>query len=116
MQIPDKVQELALELQKDKFNPNNYQDGVYKLGWTLKTHIKENKFSQDEIILAHLLGFGTVTNAECSDTYGFRHLPSIIQIIEEKIRPGVVNSIPKQGENRFGEKTTYHEYSLGGAS
>jgi len=113
MEAPDKVQELAIKLQRDRLNPENYAGGFYKLGEFLKRFIKENKFSQDEIILAHILGFHHITNAECNEIYGFRHLPSIIQTIEEKIKPRVVNSVPTPGTNRFGEKTTYHEYSLG---
>ena len=40
--------------------------------------------TQEERIIAHLKVFGTITNKQCNENYGYRHLPSIIRNIKKQ--------------------------------
>lgn len=68
------------------------------------------KMSQEDRILLHLINNGKISNKECNEIYGFRHLPSVIRYLRKKnIR---IISEPKSGENRFGGNVYWVDYTL----
>ena len=73
--------------------------------------IKQNNYTQQETILLHLLRNGYVTNKECCDLYGFRHLPSIIRDLKENYFVEF-QTIKQKSLNRFKQKTDYVEYHI----
>lgn len=76
-----------------------------------KDFITKCKLTQQEVILLHLIKNGYITNKECNELYGFRHLPSIIRDLKEQW--GVqFNTILQKQLNRFQQKTNYVEYHL----
>ncbi len=68
------------------------------------------KMSQEDRILLHLINNGKISNKECNEIYGFRHLPSVIRYLRKK---GIkITSEPKTGENRFGGNVYWVDYTL----
>ena len=68
------------------------------------------KMSQEDRILLHLINNGKISNKECNEIYGFRHLPSVIRYL--RTRNIKINSEPKYGDNRFGGKVYWVDYVL----
>jgi len=116
--MSERIDDLTVKLRDDRLNQWAYGGGEYKLSDRVIKFVKENKYSQDEIVLAHILAFGFITNKECNELYGFRHLPSIIQTIEKKIEKDgkAIKTTPKDGESRFGKARPYFEYSVESAA
>ncbi len=68
------------------------------------------KMSQEDRILLHLINNGKISNAECNEIYGFRHLPSVIRYLRKR---GIkIPSIQKHGDNRFGGRVYWVDYTL----
>ena len=68
------------------------------------------RMSQEDRILLHLIHNGKISNKECNEIYGFRHLPSVIRYLRKR---GVkITSEPKNGENRFGQAAYWVDYTL----
>ena len=66
--------------------------------------------SQEDRILLHLIHNGKISNKECNEIYGFRHLPSVIRYLRKR---GIkITSEPKNGENRFGQAAYWVDYTL----
>ena len=68
------------------------------------------RMSQEDRILLHLINYGKISNKECNEIYGFRHLPSVIRYLRK--RNIKINSEPKYGDNRFGGKVYWVDYTL----
>ena len=68
------------------------------------------KMSQEDRILLHLINNGKISNKECNEIYGFRHLPSVIRYLRK--RNIKITSEPRNGQNRFGNKTYWVDYVL----
>lgn len=68
------------------------------------------KTSQCERILRHLNVYGTITSHEAMEEYGIYRLASRISDLKKQGYP--IKSTLKKGSNKFGEPTTYSEYSL----
>lgn len=73
--------------------------------------IIRHKYNQKEVILLHLIENGYITNKECNEAYGFRHLPSIIRDLKKQYGAQFQTIMQKQ-LNRFNQKTDYVEYHL----
>ena len=68
------------------------------------------KMSQEDRILLHLINNGEISNKECNEIYGFRHLPSVIRYLRKR---GIkITSEPRNGDNRFGGKVYWVDYTL----
>lgn len=68
------------------------------------------KMSQEDRILLHLINNGKISNKECNEIYGFRHLPSVIRYLRKR---GIkITSEPRNGDNRFGGKVYWVDYTL----
>ena len=68
------------------------------------------KMSQEDRILLHLINNGKISNKECNEIYGFRHLPSVIRYLRK--RNIKITSEPRNGENRFGGRVYWVDYTL----
>ena len=68
------------------------------------------KMSQEDRILLHLINNGKISNKECNEIYGFRHLPSVIRYLRK--RNIKITSEPRNGDNRFGGKVYWVDYTL----
>ena len=68
------------------------------------------KMSQEDRILLHLINNGKISNKECNEIYGFRHLPSVIRYLRK--RNINITSEPRNGENRFGGRVYWVDYTL----
>ena len=67
--------------------------------------------NQREVILLHLVNNGKITNKECNELYGFRHLPSIIRDLK-KIYCCEFDCVTQKGLNRYKQKEEHTEYHL----
>lgn len=67
--------------------------------------------TQSERIYNHLQVWGTITNAQAHESYGIRHLPSVIRDIK-KIYNIAIYDWWENGRNRFNEKCQWKVYSL----
>lgn len=68
------------------------------------------QMSQEDRILLHLINNGKISNAECNEIYGFRHLPSVIRYLRKRnIR---IKSVQRTGDNRFGGRVYWVDYTL----
>ena len=76
-----------------------------------KDFITKCNLNQQEVILLHLLKNGYITNKECNELYGYRHLPSIIRDLKEQWGARF-NTIRQKQLNRFQQKTNHVEYHL----
>jgi len=70
----------------------------------------QQNMSQEDRILCHLIVNGKISNKECNEIYGFRHLPSIIRYLRK--RNVNIKSVQKTGENRFNSKVYWVDYVL----
>ncbi len=68
------------------------------------------KMSQEDRILLHLISNGKISNKECNEIYGFRHLPSVIRYLRK--RNIKIISEKRIGENRFGNNVYWVDYTL----
>ena len=68
------------------------------------------KMSQEDRILLHLINNGKISNKECNEIYGFRHLPSVIRYLRKKEIK--IISKPQSSENRFGGSVYWVDYTL----
>ena len=76
-----------------------------------KKRIEDKKLNQREVILLHLLYNGMITNKDCNECYGYRHLPSIIRDLKEEY--GVeIQTLKQKGLSRFKQKTEFVEYHI----
>lgn len=73
--------------------------------------ITKCKLNQREVILLHLIENGSITNKECNELYGYRHLPAIIRDLKEEWG-AEFETIQQKQLNRFKQKTEYVEYHL----
>ena len=68
------------------------------------------KMSQEDRILLHLIQYGKISNKECNEIYGFRHLPSVIRYLRKR---GIkINNDPQVGNSRFGGRVYWVDYVL----
>lgn len=67
--------------------------------------------SQAERVYNHLQIFGSITNAQAHETYGIRHLPSVIRDIKEQYGAEFEKE-RMTGCNRFGDKVWWEKYIL----
>lgn len=68
------------------------------------------RMSQEDRILLHLINNGKISNAECNEIYGFRHLPSVIRYLRKR---GIkITSEQRNGDNRFGGRVYWVDYTL----
>ena len=68
--------------------------------------------TQCERIMRHLEDFGSITSATAMEEYGIMRLASRISDLKKQgvsIKTEIVS-----GKNRYGERTSYARYSLGG--
>ncbi|GEM_PF-2116866 len=68
------------------------------------------KMSQEDRILLHLINNGKISNKECNEIYGFRHLPSVIRYLRK--RNIKITSEQRSGSNRFGGNVYWVDYTL----
>lgn len=73
--------------------------------------IKNSNLNQREVVLLHLVKNGFITNKDCNECYGYRHLPSIIRDLK-KLYGAKFDTITQKQVNRFAQKTDYVEYHL----
>lgn len=76
-----------------------------------KEQIERQKLTQQEVILLHLLYNGFITNKDCNECYGFRHLPSIIRDLKENWLV-TFSTIKQKSLNRYKQKTDFVEYHI----
>lgn len=76
-----------------------------------REEITRCKYNQREVILLHLLENGYITNKDCNELYGFRHLPSIIRDLK-KYYGCDFDCVMQKQLNRFQQKTEFTEYRL----
>lgn len=76
-----------------------------------KEMITRCNLNQREVILLHLVNNGYITNKECNEAYGYRHLPSIIRDLK-KLYGCEFDCIMQKGLNRFKQKEEHTEYHL----
>ena len=76
-----------------------------------KDFITKCNLNQREVILLHLLNNGYITNKDCNELYGFRHLPSIIRDLK-KYYGCDFDCVMQKQLNRFQQKTEFTEYHL----
>lgn len=68
--------------------------------------------TQCERIIRHLEDYGSITSATAMEEYGIMRLASRISDLKKQgvsIKTEIVS-----GKNRYGERTSYARYSLGG--
>ncbi|MBQ8636300.1 hypothetical protein IJX73_00765 [bacterium] len=70
----------------------------------------QQNMSQEDRILCHLIVNGKISNKECNEIYGFRHLPSVIRYLRK--RNINIKSVQRTGENRFSSKVYWVDYTL----
>ncbi len=68
------------------------------------------KMSQEDRILLHLINHKKISNKECNEIYGFRHLPSVIRYLRK--RNIQIKSVANSGKNRFGGSVYWVDYTL----
>lgn len=76
-----------------------------------KERIERQKLNQQEVILIHLLYNGYITNKDCNECYGYRHLPSIIRDLKKNWYV-TFDTIEQKSLNRYKQKTEYVEYHI----
>lgn len=76
-----------------------------------KTQIETQNLNQQEVILLHLLYNGYITNKDCNECYGYRHLPSIIRNLK-KYWSVQFKTYGQKSLNRYKQKTDYVEYHI----
>lgn len=67
--------------------------------------------NQREVILLHLINNGMITNKDCNELYGYRHLPAIIRDLK-RCYGAEFETIQQKQFNRFRQKTDFVEYHL----
>lgn len=68
--------------------------------------------TQCERIQRHLEDYGSITSAEAMQEYGIMRLASRISDLKKLGVP--IKKETVSGKNRYGERTSYARYSLGG--
>lgn len=68
--------------------------------------------TQCERVLRHMKDFGSITSAEAMTEYGIMRLASRISDLKKLGFP--IKKEMVSGKNRYGEPTSYAQYSLGG--
>lgn len=68
--------------------------------------------TQCERILRHLEDYGSITSATAVEEYGIMRLASRISDLKKHGVP--IEKEMVSGKNRYGERTSYARYSLGG--
>lgn len=68
--------------------------------------------TQCERVLRHMKDFGSITSAEAITEYGIYRLASRISDLKKQGVP--IEKETVSGKNRYGERTSYAKYSLGG--
>ena len=76
-----------------------------------KDFIRRCNLNQKEVILLHLVKNGYITNKQCNEGYGYRHLPGIIRDLK-KYYGAKIMTIGQRGLNQFKQKTNYVEYHI----
>ena len=76
-----------------------------------KDMITRCNLNQREVILLHLVNNGMITNKDCNELYGFRHLPSIIRDLK-KFYGCEFDCVTQKQVNRYKQKTEFTEYRL----
>lgn len=77
-----------------------------------KRFIEENKLTQNEVVLLHLIKNDYITNKQASDNYGFHHLPGIIRNLKVLYGCKFENIKQRNVFNRYKQKTEFDEYHL----
>lgn len=73
--------------------------------------IRRCNLNQREVILLHLVKNGYITNKDCNEGYGYRHLPAIIRDLKRYYGTNI-ETISQKSLNRFTQKTNFVEYHL----
>lgn len=73
----------------------------YFLSDLVKNFICENKLQQPDVVIAHIKAFGGITNNICRNRYGYNHLPSVIQKIENRNYVVKTRPVEEAEFNRF---------------
>lgn len=68
--------------------------------------------TQCERIIRHLEDYGSITSATAMEEYGIMRLASRISDLKKQGVP--IKKEAVSGKNRYGERTSYAKYSLGG--
>ena len=68
--------------------------------------------TQCERIIRHLEDYGSITSATAMEEYGIMRLASRIADLKQMGVP--IRKEMVSGKNRYGERTSYAKYSLGG--
>ena len=76
-----------------------------------REEITKRNYNQREVILLHLIENGYITNKDCNEAYGYRHLPSIIRDLK-KFYGCEFDCVMQKQLNRFQQKTEFTEYHL----
>lgn len=76
-----------------------------------REEITQRNYNQREVILLHLIQNGYITNKDCNEGYGYRHLPSIIRDLK-KFYGCDFDCVMQKGLNRFKQKEEHTEYHL----
>lgn len=76
-----------------------------------REEITQRNLNQREVILLHLIENGYITNKDCNEGYGYRHLPSIIRDLK-KYYGCDFDCVMQKQLNRFKQKTEFTEYHL----
>lgn len=78
-------------------------------------YIRKHNLNHQEVVLLHLLNFGSITNNDCSDAYGYNNGERIICNLKENY--GVTfNTIKQKSINRYFQKTDFVEYHITNAN
>lgn len=67
--------------------------------------------TQNERLLRHLTGYGSITPVEALSDYGIMRLGA--RIYDLKREGHVITSELVEGRNRYGERTRYARYRMG---
>lgn len=76
-----------------------------------KKEIEKQNLTQQEVVLLHLLYNGYITNKDCNECYGYRHLPGIIRDLHENWEVQF-NKIKQKSLNRYKQKTEHLKYHI----
>jgi hypothetical protein len=68
--------------------------------------------TQSQVILEHMKKHGSITQKEAIDNYGIMRLGA--RIWDLKRQGHVISTERETGVNRYGEKTAYARYRIGG--
>lgn len=102
-----------INMLEDKLPPELFKE--VKKYISIEKIDNEEKLTQAERVLNHLMIHGSITNMQCHLLYGIRHCPSVIRNIKKKLRiegKYKIETEDKKGCDRYGNKTTWVSYII----